>query len=86
VAYICSQQSLTAAGSYIAKLTFADAAAREALFGPAWWVQRQGTGVWVEDPTSVAALSPRVSAWSVPIPNGGGGLPRHPGMCGGMVG
>ena len=85
-AYICSQQSLTAAGSYIAKLTFADAAAREALFGPAWWVQRVGTGAWVEDPTSVAALSPRVSAWSVPSPAGGGGLPRHPGMCGGLVG
>jgi len=86
VTYICSQLSLTAAGSYIAKLTFADAAAREALFGPAWWVQRVGTGAWVEDRNSVAALSPRVSAWSVPSPAGGGGLPRHPGMSGGLVG
>ncbi len=84
--YVSSQQSLTAAGSYIAKLTFADAASREALFGPAWWVQRTGTGSWVEDPASVAAISPRVSAWSVPSPVGGGGLPRHPGMSGGMVG
>ena len=84
--YVCSQQSLTSAGSYFAKLTFADAAAREALFGPAWWVQRTGTGGWVEDLTSVAAISPRVSAWSVPSPAGGGGLLRHPGMCGGMFG
>jgi len=81
---LITQGALTTGGCYVARVTFADVASREALCGPMWWVQRQGNGAWSEDLTSVAALSPRVSAMNVSA--GAGRSPRHPGMSGGMVG
>ncbi|HBH54372.1 MAG TPA: hypothetical protein DDY91_21005 [Planctomycetaceae bacterium] len=81
---LITQGALTTGGCHVARITFADAASREALCGPMWWVQRQGTGAWSEDLASVAALSPRVSA--VNVSAGAGRSPRHPGMSGGMVG
>lgn len=79
---LCSQRPVSASNSYQGKLTFADAASRFALLGDAWWVQRTGGGAWIEDVTSAAMIAPRVSSFSgLPA-----GSPRHPGMCGGLVG
>ncbi|MCY2966689.1 MAG: hypothetical protein NT069_24180 [Planctomycetota bacterium] len=80
--YVCAVRPTNTVGCYQCKLTFADAASRAAFFGDAWWVQRTGTGPWTEDLTSVAVISPRMSAINIPPQN----VQRHPGMCGGLNG
>lgn len=78
---ILAARGTTSVGFQTLKLTFVDAAAREAAVGRQWWVQRNGTGAWQEDRSAVAPCALRVSAW-----DNAGGWRRHPGMTGGLRG
>lgn len=79
--WVLAVRGLTVTGVQVLKLSFADAATREAAVGAIWWVQRTGTGAWQEDQTAVAAILPRISSFDT-----AGGWRRHPGLTGGLQG